>query len=106
MRRHYEGASRNGKGGQSGRRAIMARDIQKKEEDMKRLLLAILGAVCTLIAPLVAAQSYPSKPIRYIVPFPPAGATDILARWVAEKITPALGQSVVVENRPGAAGGV
>ncbi len=52
------------------------------------------------------AQAWPSKPIRYIVPFPPAGATDILARIVADKITPTLGQPVVVENRPGAAGNV
>lgn len=52
------------------------------------------------------AQAWPSKPIRYIVPFPPAGATDILARIVADKISPTLGQPVVVENRPGAAGNV
>jgi tripartite-type tricarboxylate transporter receptor subunit TctC len=64
-------------------------------------------AVAVALAPLGAtAQGYPAKPIRYIVPFPPAGATDILARWVAEKISPALGRPVVVENRPGAAGGV
>ena len=65
-------------------------------------------AACSLWLGIASAnaQSYPAKPIRYIVPFPPAGATDILARWVAEKITPALGQTVVVENRPGAAGGV
>ncbi len=57
-----------------------------------------------LAAPAALAQAWPAKPIRYIVPFPPAGATDILARIVAEKITPALGRPVVVENRPGAAG--
>jgi tripartite-type tricarboxylate transporter receptor subunit TctC len=59
-----------------------------------------------LAASSAFAQVYPSKPIRYIVPFPPAGATDILARIVAEKLGPAVGQSVVVENRPGAAGNV
>ena len=64
-------------------------------------------ALAVALAPLGAtAQGYPAKPIRYIVPFPPAGATDILARWVAEKISPVLGRPVVVENRPGAAGGV
>jgi tripartite-type tricarboxylate transporter receptor subunit TctC len=53
-----------------------------------------------------AAQAWPAKPIRYIVPFPPAGATDITARIVADKISGPLGQPVVVENRPGAAGNV
>lgn len=71
-----------------------------------RLMPAVLGAFCALVAPLAAAQAFPSKSIRYVVPFPPAGTTDILARWVAEKITGPLGHPVVVENRPGAAGGV
>ena len=53
-----------------------------------------------------AAESWPSRPIRLIVPFPPAGSTDILAREIALKLQDALGQPVVIENKPGAGGSI
>ena len=53
-----------------------------------------------------AQQLYPNKPIRLIVPFPAGGQTDVVARTVAQKLSDAFGQSVVVDNRPGAAGSI
>jgi tripartite-type tricarboxylate transporter receptor subunit TctC len=61
-----------------------------------------VAAVCMPLG--VRAQSYPAKPIRVIVPYAPGGATDILGRMVAAKLQDAWGQTVVVENKPGASG--
>jgi len=59
-----------------------------------------------LMASSALAQAWPTKPIRWIVPFPPGGATDIASRTVAERLTQAFGQVVVVENRVGAGGNI
>lgn len=61
-------------------------------------------AVLALVVGSAWAQSYPSRPIRWIIDFPPGGASDTLARVVGEKLTEALGQSIVYDNRPGANG--
>lgn len=71
---------------------------------LRRILLA---AGLTVVCALAAAQSgFPTKPITMVVPFPPGGLADIVARPVAEAMSRELGQSVVVENRGGAGGGI
>src|SRR5213079_2267116 len=57
-----------------------------------------------LLAALAHAQSYPSKPIRIVIPFPPGNTTDIMSRLIAPKMSERLGQQVIIENRPGASG--
>jgi tripartite-type tricarboxylate transporter receptor subunit TctC len=69
-----------------------------------RLIGALLAAALLFAAGPAAAQTYPSKPIRWIVPFPTSGATDILTRTIAQKLSEALGQPVIVDNKPGAGG--
>jgi tripartite-type tricarboxylate transporter receptor subunit TctC len=59
-----------------------------------------------LVAQAASAQDWPSKPVRFIVPYPPGGGTDVIARIVQEPLSRALGQQIVIENRGGAGGAV
>ena len=68
-----------------------------------KLFAKFAFAVSLCAASMTAfAQQYPSKPIRLVIPFPPAGATDVLGRALGQKLSESLGQAVVIENRPGA----
>jgi tripartite-type tricarboxylate transporter receptor subunit TctC len=70
--------------------------------DSKRVLGVFAGAALLFASYAASGQSYPDKPIRFVVPYAPGGNTDLIARSLAEKMSPRLGQTVVVENRPGA----
>ncbi len=75
----------------------------------RTLTHAIAAAVALAAAPAIAqtaASNWPNKPIRYIVPFAPGGTTDILARVIGERLGAALGQPIVVENKPGQGGSI
>src|SRR3984893_9326598 len=74
---------------------------------MRRLLMVMVATLVGLAwAGMAAAQNYPTRAMTIIVPFPAGGATDTLARFLAEKMRPALGQPIVIENIGGAAGSI
>src|SRR5919201_4412876 len=71
-----------------------------------RRMRTFFATVLLCAAAFAQAQSYPAKPIHLIVPFPPGGGNDTVARAIAQQLTPDLGQPVVIDNRPGAGGAV
>ncbi|MFN5498625.1 MAG: Bug family tripartite tricarboxylate transporter substrate binding protein, partial [Burkholderiales bacterium] len=74
-----------------------------KRKTLVGVALLMLASLCTSVQ---AQTAWPNKAIRIVVPYAPGGANDILARVVAEKLAPALGQPVLVENKPGAGAAV
>src|SRR3954464_12011510 len=71
-----------------------------------RPMRVIAALAISLVATCAASQEYPTKPIKLIVPFPPAGGTDIMSRVVAQKLSEANHWTVVIDNRPGAGGNI
>src|SRR5262249_8105253 len=70
------------------------------------LHLAVGAPALLTVAPIARAQSYPERPVRIIVGYPPGGATDAMARLVAQRLPERLGQQFIVDNRPGPGGNI
>ncbi len=73
---------------------------------MRKLLAAVFAACAALAADAALAQSYPAKPVKLIVTYPPGGSSDLLARVFGQKLSEVWGQPVIVESKPGAAGSI
>lgn len=73
-----------------------------EEKDVKQVLISLVGILAAYAAGTACAQNYPIRPIRIIVPFSPGGAADTPGRFLASKLSEAIGQQVVIDNRPGA----
>jgi tripartite-type tricarboxylate transporter receptor subunit TctC len=73
---------------------------------MRARSITVLILALAAVAGVSSAQNYPSRPIRFIVPFPPGGGNDVMARIIGQKFTDAFGQQVVIDNRGGAGGNI
>ena len=73
---------------------------------MRRIIHLAVAGIAVAAFPAFAQDKWPSKPITYVVPFAAGGTTDVLARLIGQKLSTALGQPVVVDNKPGAGGNI
>ena len=80
--------------------------IRARSKTFAVSLITAIGVGIGCVPALHAQEKYPSRPIRFLIPFPPGGAADIIGRTIGEKISARLGQPVVMDNRPGAGGAV
>jgi tripartite-type tricarboxylate transporter receptor subunit TctC len=85
---------------------MSVRSTAKRDEKMNRRNLMFAGLMASIALPAAAQSAWPARPITMIVPFPPGGLADLVARPVAEAMSRDLGQPVVIENRAGAGGGI
>jgi tripartite-type tricarboxylate transporter receptor subunit TctC len=93
---------------------VIARTLALMTINLERLMMKRFGlrtllgisAVCSILSGPVFAQAYPSQPIKLVVPWPPGGLTDAIGRTIGHSLSERLGQSVIVENKPGASGNI
>src|SRR5437762_3991795 len=85
--------------------ALLPHQLARQGYDMK-YALTLISLLLAVVASAAFSQDYPAKPIRIIVSYAPGGGTDVIARVLAKKLNEALGQAVIVENRPGAGGNI
>ena len=81
---------------------MAADSLQAKKRTMR--IVAGLVLMLSAVAPAFAADAYPSKPVRWVVPFPPGGGTDLISRTLAQKLSELWGVQVIADNRPGGGG--
>jgi tripartite-type tricarboxylate transporter receptor subunit TctC len=83
-----------------------AMNLPFKRHSVKSIISAIAAVILIALSSACFAQGYPNKPVKYVVPYPPGGPLDTVARLLGQKVSERIGQPVIVENKPGAGGNI